>query len=286
MKKINKLPGLWMALALSLFLFSSCDEGEAPKPALKALFVVEAVEDEVNTWKLTNRSENDENRIWDKGDGSPLIEGHQSINVFYPNKGTYRVRLTITGPGGYQSTVQNIVVEEDAFPVEQLVSGGSMTSDESWTITSMGPTLTTTEFSEEGLKFSNGNNSQTNVAVWQAIEVKAGQKYKFSAQVKGSGAQNSWFEVFFGQSQPVSGSDYSDGVFVALNTWAGCGNSQFEGDIADLACTNAPGTGQGGIIEFDQDGIIYLVLKVGSWDGTLGSEGITIKDVSLITFYE
>lgn len=162
---------------------------------------------------------------------------------------------------------------------ENVIAGADMTSDEFWNISDTGGPVTTTEFTEEGLKFS--NTEDTHVKVWQAIEVEAGQKYKFSATVKGSGAENSWFEIYFGTSVPADGADYSDGAYTGLNTWAGCATSEFEGDLALVGCNDAPGTGQKGLVTFEESGTVYFVIKAGSSGGNLGTDGITISNVKL-----
>lgn len=165
-----------------------------------------------------------------------------------------------------------------------VVTGGDMTSDEFWTVFNPGTgTQATTEFTESGLKFSNSTTEDTHVAVWQAVEVEAGQKYKFSAHVTGSGAANTWFEIYFGETEPVEGTDYTVGGYTGLNTWAGCGVEPFEDDLATIGCNDAPGTGTQGLATFDESGTIYLVIKAGSnGGGSFGTDGITISDVELV----
>src|SRR5690606_30465118 len=97
------------------------------------------------------------------------------------------------------------------------------------------------------------------------------------ANVKGSGATNSWLELFFGTTAPVEGADYADGKYRALSTWGGCATSPFNGDLITVGCD---GDGNG-VITFETSGIIYVVVKAGSWDGNLGTEGFTIDDLKL-----
>ncbi len=179
------------------------------------------------------------------------------------------------------------VPKSDAVEGADVIQGGDMEDESKWNIFGAGVTETTTEFADGVLKLSNGTGTaQTNVIIWQAVEVQAGT-YKFSADVKGSGAANSWLELYFGSAAPADGSDYSDNLYTGLNTWDGCGASAFDGNLAVLGCklidgSPAPGNGQNGEITFDSAGTIYVVLKGGSWDGNLGTEGITIDNVKLV----
>lgn len=167
---------------------------------------------------------------------------------------------------------------------EDLVSGGEMTSGESWTIFNPGTGApASTEFTENGLLFLNSPDEDSNGGVWQAIEVEAGQQYKFSANVTGSGAANTWFEIFFGLTEPVDGVDYTTGGYIGLNTWAGCGNEPFEGDIALIGCNDGPGNGEKGLVTFEESGTVYFVIKAGSnGGGSFGTDGITIGDVKIV----
>src|SRR5690606_15106738 len=102
------------------------------------------------------------------------------------------------------------------------------------------------------------------------------------AKVSGSGATNSWMQVYFGTTAPVDGVDYGDGMYTGLNTWDGCGSSAFNGNLAVLGCQGGgSGNGKSGAVTFPESGTIYIVFKVGSWDGNLGTDGITLDDVKL-----
>ncbi len=179
------------------------------------------------------------------------------------------------------------VPQSDEAEGADLIDGGDMEDESKWNIFGAGIALTTTEFADGALKLNNGTGTaQTNVIIWQAVDVQAG-KYRFSADVKGSGAANSWLEVYFGSSAPVDGSDYSENLYTGLNTWDGCGASAFDGNLSVLGCkliegAPAPGNGKNGEITFDSAGTIYVVFKVGSWDGSLGEQGITIDNIRLV----
>jgi hypothetical protein len=164
-----------------------------------------------------------------------------------------------------------------------LIEGGDMSDPGAWTIETAGMTATTTEFVDGKVVFTNGANSQTNIKLYQAIEVEAGKTYTFSANIKGAGATNSWVEVLFGTEAPAVDTDYSDGMYTGLNTWDGCGSTAFDANIAVFGCkAGAAGLGQNGEVTFDESGTIYLVIKAGSYDGTLGEGGVQLDNVKLM----
>lgn len=180
-----------------------------------------------------------------------------------------------------------LVPKPDEVEGADLIQGGDMSDESAWNVFGAGVALTETEFIDGKLILTNGTTSaQTNVIIWQAVHVQAGT-YRFSANVSGSGANNSWLEIYFGSTEPVDGSDYADNLYTGLNTWDGCGAAAFNGNLAMLGCKQvdggpAPGTGQNGQITFDAPGTVYVVLKGGSWDGNLGEAGITVDDVKLV----
>jgi len=47
-----------------------------------------------------------------------------------------------------------------------------------------------------------------------------------------------------------------------LNTWAGCGNTTFNGNIATIGCDGSL-VGQNGKIRFSQAGTVNLLIKTG-----------------------
>lgn len=198
----------------------------------------------------------------------------------FSKKGEYTIQLTAYAKGGFASAVQKINIAQDA-PGKDIVKGGDMEAASAalWTVLNTSGAQTTIEFTGGVMKFSNTGN--TNGAIYQAVTVKANKEYTLSATVKGGGATNTWFEVYIGTKAPVQGSDYSDNNFVALNTWAGCGGSAFDGDIATLACEGS-GKGKSGKIKFTTAGTAYIVIKGGSSGGTMGATGITIDNLKFL----
>lgn len=119
-----------------------------------------------------------------------------------------------------------------------------------------------------------GNNGHQ--GVFQSVEVQAGKNYTIDLHVKGSGATDTWYEVYVAEKKPVQGTDYTnDPDYInrlALNTWAGCGNSPFDGLLSRISCA-----GSGNLVHFDQAGTVYIVIKCGG--GNLGSTGILASDI-------
>jgi PKD repeat protein len=230
---------------------------------------------------FTKTTEDASHYAWNFGDGTPLSFEANPVHI-YESPGTYNVILNARTHGGSKLKSAQVVVLGNEPP--NLIAGGDLSDQSLWTVASAGMTLSTTSFANGELKFSNGAGpAQTNVLAYTTAQVEAGKTYKFSAKVKGSGASNSWFELYLGTTAPVAGSDYSEGLYLGLNTWDGCGTSAFNGNLATLSCkANASGNGKEGLLTFNNSGTIYLVFKAGSWDGSLGTDGITLDDVKLI----
>ena len=109
--------------------------------------------------------------------------------------------------------------------------------------------------------------------VYQPIEVRANKHYKIDMQVKGSGATNTWFEVYVSKTAPTQGSDYTaDGTRIGLNTWAGCGKTSFDGLLSAIKCS-----GSGNVVSFDTAGTVYVLIKSGG--DNLGTTGITMSNI-------
>lgn len=279
---------------VAAFMMMSCggddDEGdpepEIPEPT--ASFSFEVNEEDPLLVSFTNTSEDGDSFEWDFGDGT----GTSTIRnptYTYTEGGTYTVTLTATNEGGSDETSQEITVEELEEEDPNLIAGGNMEDPTAWTITKANyDDITTTEFVDGQLVFSNDENSETHVTVWQEIEVEAGD-YVFSADVSGSaeGALNSWLQIHFSDIVPEEGVDYNFGQFTGINTWDGCLNEEFSGNLAVLGCKlvagePAPLNGKDGAITFEEAGTIYVALKVGSLEGYLGEGGIAVDNITLL----
>lgn len=264
-------------------IMTSCgdDEGTTPEPNPTASFTFEVDAENPLKVTFTNTSENGTTYAWDFGDDSGASTD-ENPSYTYSQGGTYTVTLTVTNEGGSDVASKDVTV---TAPDTNLISGGDMEDQSAWTIYATDMSETSVEFTDGQLIFSNTENSQTNILVWQAVEVEAGD-YVFSADISGAGATQSWLEVYFGTTEPVEKSDYTENLYTGLNTWDGCGTSEFNENLAVLGCklidgTPAPGNGQNGAVTFTEAGTIYFVLKAGSWDGHLGEGGIAVDNVVL-----
>ena len=215
--------------------------------------------------------------LWDLGNGTTSKK--ETDTILYDVKGTYTLKLNAFNAGGKTTATQTITIANDYLGVEKLMGGDMETGSQSkWTVLNTGGTQTAIAFTNGVLKFTNSGDA--NGGIYQAVNVIAGKKYTFAADIAGGGATNTWFEVYFGKTLPVQGSDYSDNQFIAMNTWAGCGGSPFSGNLATIGC-GGNGAGKNGVITFTTTGTVYLVMKVGSCCGGNLGTGMTIDNISL-----
>src|SRR5258705_1377955 len=218
---------------------------------------------------------------WDFGNGSGPSAGKATQPIFLPDAGSYLVTHYAIGKGGATFTTSQTINVATSDPARgNLVQGGKFetTDDEAkWTrLTISAPAITWTRSNG---KMVAAGGSWGHSAIYQAIQVQANKDYRFAMQVSGSGATDTWFEVYFVTTVPVQNSDYtSGGIRIALNTWTGCGNTTFNGNIATIGCDGSL-VGQNGKVRFTQAGTIYLLIKTGG--ANLGANGITIDNVEL-----
>lgn len=215
---------------------------------------------------------------WDLGNGN--FSSKMVDTVLYDQKGQYVIKLNAFNTGGFTTATQTVTIAND-YPGVELIKGGDMAagSQQYWTMLNTGGKQTTISFTGGVVNFS--NSADANGAIYQAIPVKAGKTYTFSADVKGDAATNTWFEVYFGKTQPTQNADYSDNKFTSMNTWSGCGTSPFNGNLALIGC-DGPGVGKAGKMTFATSGTIYLVIKAGSCcGGAMPVTGFSLDNVSV-----
>lgn len=182
-------------------------------------------------------------------------------------------KILINGKTAASNIVTIKVTPSDSAP--NLIQGGKFDAgDESkWTVLNISPGVTA--------GFTGGKAVWTgggwgHAGIFQAIDVEANKKYQINMNVSGSGATDTWFEIYAGKVVPQQGQDYNDGgMRLGLNTWIGCGKTAFDGPLAMLSCN---GTG-GGVIEFPSAGTVYLVIRGGG--ANLGTTGISVDNVEL-----
>lgn len=254
--------------------------GNGLETTLTPSFSVTAVAGKPNYFAVSNTTKGAVAVRWDFDQGAGFIMGKATDTVFFPDAGTYTISMQAMGKGGvfYDADPQTVNVATSDPVAGNIITGGKfdLGDDQHWHFT----TITSGvgfEMKDGKMVASGGSNG--NATMYQSIEVEANKQYRFSMIVSGSGATDTWFEVYFGKSQPQPGADYSEGgTQIALNTWAGCGNSSFNGDISKIGCSGAL-DGKEGVITFSESGTIYLVIKAGG--SNLGTTGISMDNVEL-----
>jgi len=129
--KPNIKSGL-VALLASAALLSACEyDVKDLAPAPEASFTVAPIAGQVNKYLLTSNSTNAFMYEWDKGDGKGYVRTQSTDTAYYPDKGTYTVRLIAYGQGGMATTSQQINVAADdpsaQTPMKLLTGNSSKT---------------------------------------------------------------------------------------------------------------------------------------------------------------
>jgi hypothetical protein len=269
---------LWAMGIISLAGCSPGDKSESLGSVPRASFTLTPLSGKVNYFVASATGTGIFQYYWNKGDGSASVLGGVNDTLFYPLAGNYRVTLMAFGHGGYDSVSQIVGVDSNAPQINVMVNP-SLTTDSGWTVLNVGGAQTTIAFTPQGLNLSNAPGSSTNGGIYQTVQVKAGTTYTFSATVTTPGSSGTWVEFYFGTTTPTQGSDYTDNKLWSLNTFSGCGTGAESGNVVTLNCVGSgASTGQ---ITFPQDETIYVVIKAGSYQGTLGTGGVTVSDVVL-----
>ncbi len=281
MKLNNRYTRTLLLAVVSFGIFTACqpdefeDSNGLGADGLNASFTVTPAEDQINTYILRAETENVLGVKWDKLGSGTTVFGRTIDTVYYPDAGTYDVTLEVIGIGGKTASATNTITVPTSDPVAgNLIVGSKMEAgdEQFWSIIQISAGVNM-EFQDGKLLASGGGWGHA--AVYQPIQVEAGRKYKVDLQVSGSGATETWFEVYIGKLQPTNGSDYSDGgIRISLNTWAGCGTSAFDGKLSELACGD---NDLGALYEATETGTVYVLIKTGGAD--LGESGIAIDNV-------
>jgi hypothetical protein len=282
--KINiKHMGAGLVTGLALLALGSCQKDFTDNGLhtdLSPSFTMKPVAGRTNTYLFKNTTPGAMNTRWDFDNGSGFAIGKFVDTIFYPDAGTYAVKMQSMGKGGlyYDAASQTVNIATSDPNAGNLVEGSKMNAADAskWTIMTISSGVTMEM--KEGVMVATGGG-WGHAAFWQKLTVVAGKKYRFGMTVAGSGASDTWAEVYFGTTQPVAGSDYSaGGNQIGLNTWAGCGNVPFSGNIATIGCSGAI-SGKNGEITFAASGNVYLLVKAGG--ANLGTTGISFDNIAL-----
>ncbi len=252
--------------------------GLTPKD-FAASFTVTPLAGKPNYYVLKANSNGVQSVSYDLGDGGGTTPAKFTDTVFYPDAGTYNVTLTALGYiGGVSKTSAPQVINVPTSDPKSgnLVLGGKMGpgDDAKWTHFVVGSGSNMVNDPVKGVMTANESGFQAG-AIYQSFNLVANQKYMVDMIVSGSGATNTWFEVWVDTKQPVNGQDYNTGQKpISLNTYAGCGGSAFSGKLSALSCA-----GSGDPFTVPTSGTYYLVIKCGG-DNT-GVTGISFTNVTL-----
>lgn len=277
MKNLN-IKSLFAVGAMAALL-GACtpEDADISLPTIEeASFTVEAGSSD-NRFVLTNTTPNAFGTYWNVGNG--YEKGTAQQEIFLPDVGTYDINLVSVTAGGIDTaSVQQVVIDTPDPIAGNLIMGARMDADalNYWTVFNISGGV---DFNLTDGKMLATGGGWGQSAMYQTVTVEAGYTYQFGATVSGTGATDTWLEVFFGTVQPTAGNDYSDGGNkIGLNTWNGCGNSAFSGNLANIGCSGDL-VGQNGEITFANSGTYYLVIKSGGAD--LGTGGVSIDNVEL-----
>ncbi|MEH6681841.1 MAG: hypothetical protein V7724_14925 [Sediminicola sp.] len=244
-------------------------------PNVDASFTIAPVEGSNNTYLLEAQRTNVISSKWDIGEGT--YSGNHTEEIFLPDAGTYAITHTAIGRGGESNTAtQELVVEQSDPEAGNIVQGAKFTNEddhEKWTVLNISASGTSWAFNSGNATVTGGGYNQQ--GIYQAIEVQAGKEYKIDMRVFGSGAVNTWFEVYVSATPPVQGTDYSaEGRRMGLSTWDGCATGPFDGKLSSTGCV-----GSGNIVSFSESGTVYLVIKCGGEN--IGASGISVTNVEM-----
>ena len=274
---------MYLASSVVLLSLGSCQKdfrNNGLETALTPAFTIEPVTGRNNTYVVKNTTSGAMNTRFDFDKGSGYALSRSVDTVFYPDAGTYSVKMQVMGKGGiyYDAAAQTVTVATSDPAAGNLVQGGKMSAEDAskWTIhpISAGVSMQL----KDGKMWATGGG-WGHAGFWQKLDIVSGKKYRFGMIVAGSGATDTWAEVYFGNSAPVAGSDYSSGGnMIGMNTWAGCGGTAFTGNIAVIGCSGTL-VGKNGEVTFPNSGSIYLLIKAGG--GSMGTSGISFDNIEL-----
>ncbi|MDB5133314.1 MAG: hypothetical protein JWR02_3063 [Mucilaginibacter sp.] len=282
--KLNLIKAFTLALGvLAIGMYVGCKpdavgagNGLTPKN-LTASFTVTPVAGKANYYVVKANNSSVLAVKWNHGDGSGNNLGKTTDTVFYPDAGVYTLTLTAIGAGGVSQTATQTVTVPLSDPTSgNLVVGGKMLAgdDAKWTHITISSGVTMIMDPVKNVMVASGGN-YGHAAVYQAVNLTAGQKYMVDMTISGSGATDTWFETYVGTAAPANGSDYtSGGIKIALNTWNGCGKTAFNGLLSTISCN-----GGGKTFTPTVTGTYYLVIKSGG--SNLGTTGISFTNVQL-----
>jgi hypothetical protein len=191
-----------------------------------------------------------------------------------------------------------LVLNHQLYP-QELIENGSFNSDEGWTVYNMGGnTPSEAVFAvDDGLGpaagngpylFLTGEDTYTNILVWQVLALEAGKTYQFSGAFKdltGGALQGLWSEIYLSLEEPIEGTDYTPpagantDILMNFSSWDSCGPN-VDGTFQDNACGTPFYTAPGNPGEMVT---IYFGVKTGVWsDAGPYLYDVAIDELSLV----
>ncbi|MBO9561121.1 MAG: hypothetical protein J7621_00045 [Niastella sp.] len=270
-----------LSLALGGFMLMGCE-----KDANNSYEVYEAVDSLVATFTVTPVPGNDTKFVitnttkgevvgtrWDIGKGGGAIMGKTTDTVFYPLAGTYTIKMQALDKRGklYSATSQSVTTTKNDPAYDNLIKGSKMNAGDDqfwgrydatankivWTLANNAYTATTA---------TRPVTAQVNGGIYQAVQVTANKTYRFTTNVSYGATQDTWVEVYCGQTVPAEGKDYTDNKkigFINWGTWTAFnGTKTFD-------------------LTFGASGTIYIVIKAGcnASAGHFSPQGISLWNV-------
>jgi PKD repeat protein len=114
MKRFNTdLVAVAMVIIISSLVISCKYDVKDLGPKPEADFTITPVAGMVNKYLLTSTSTNSFRFDWDKATGAGYVQGSKVDTVYFPDAGTYTIKLLAYGQSGMDSAVQNLVVTAD-----------------------------------------------------------------------------------------------------------------------------------------------------------------------------
>lgn len=118
-------------LVTTVSIFSCKYDVRDLSPTPDASFTITPVAGQTNKYLLSSTSSNAFRFDWDKADGKGFLQGKQVDTVYFPDKGSYNVKLLAYGQSGMDSAVQVVSVTADdpaaMTPLKALTANSSKT---------------------------------------------------------------------------------------------------------------------------------------------------------------
>nr|WP_322626040.1 hypothetical protein [uncultured Flavobacterium sp.] len=246
---------------------------------IDASFTITPIDGSTNHFRLTGTSEAT-NNIWNTGSG--FVKGNSEYDIFLPDADTYTISHTVMGNGGSKNTTTQTLQVTTPDPVAgNLILNSKFTDGgANWTVANISASGASWTFADGvATVMATGSNQK---AIYQGVQVEAGKQYKVDMLVSGQGAQDTWFEVYVSSVQPRDGQDYNDSFGsgpkrFALNTWAGCATTPFNGLISAVGC----GDHTGNPMTFTTSGTVYVVIKCGGGNtGAINVDNVEFRRIN------